>query len=710
LRGVGVAASDGALRNALRSLPDDASADDIEAVLDAQLITATSAERAEHTARPGRGHQALVRTKDLRGDLHTHTDLTDGIVSLEGMIAAAQERGYAYYAVTDHAPNLVMQRMTTEKMLAQRARLRALAETTPLALLQGTELNIAPDGTVDWDEDFLTGFDLCVASVHSSFGQDRATTTKRFLAAVRNPAVNIIGHPLTRKVGRRPPVDVDLDALYAACADAGTALEINASPDRMDLPPQYIAAGKEAGVKFAIDSDAHSLVDLTNMRFGVASARFGGLTGDDVINTWPLGRLEEFLRKGRSSSRLLASSIRLGREIGAAVKARDVVFVDGVRTPFGKSGPKGIYAETRADDLIVRVIRELLRRNPGLPGDRVGEVAIAATTQIGDQGLTIGRSAALLAGLPSSVPGYAIDRMCAGAMTAVTTAAGEVALGAADIAIAGGVEHMGHHPMGEQVDPNPRFVSEHLVDESALFMGMTAENLHDRFPAVTKERADAYALGSQRKVAAAYAAGKLQPGLVPMAVRTKELGWGWATVDEPPRPETTLEGLAALKTPFRPHGRVTAGNSSGINDGATGCVIAAEEVAAELGLSARMRLVDFQFAGVDPEVMGIGPVPATEKLLARQGLTMDDIGLIEINEAFAVQVLAFLDHFKIDDADPRVNPWGGAIALGHPLASSGVRLMIQLAAQLAEHPEVRYGLTTMCVGMGMGGTVLWERI
>ena len=241
------------------------------------------------------------------------------------------------------------------------------------------------------------------------------------------------------------------------------------------------------------------------------------------------------------------------------MKARDVVFVDGVRTPFGKSGPKGIYAETRADDLVVRVIRELLRRNPALPPERVGEVAIAATTQIGDQGLTIGRSAAILAGLPVTVPGYAIDRMCAGAMTAVTTTAGEVALGAADIAIAGGVEHMGRHPMGEQVDPNPRFVSEKIVDESALFMGMTAENLHDRFPAITKERADAYALGSQRKVAAAYAAGKIQPDLVPMAIRTRELGWGWATVDEPPRPETTLEGLAALKTPFRPHGRVTAG-------------------------------------------------------------------------------------------------------------------------------------------------------
>jgi acetyl-CoA acyltransferase len=390
------------------------------------------------------------------------------------------------------------------------------------------------------------------------------------------------------------------------------------------------------------------------------------------------------------------------------VKAREVVFVDGVRTPFGKSGPKGMYAQTRADDLVVRVIRELLRRNPGLPKDRVGEVAIAATTQIGDQGMTIGRAAAVLSGLPASVPGYAIDRMCAGAMTAVTTAAGAVALGSVDVAIAGGVEHMGRHPMGEGVDPNPRFVAERIVDESALFMGMTAENLHDRFPAITRERADAYAAASQARVAAAYEAGKIQPDLVPVAIRSAELGWGLATRDEPPRPGTTVAQLAGLKTPFRPHGRVTAGNSSGINDGAAGCVIAAEDVAAELGLTARMRLADFAFAGVEPEFMGIGPIPATERLLARQHLTIDDIGLLEINEAFAVQVLAFLDHFKIADDDPRVNPWGGAIALGHPLASSGVRLMIQLARQFAERPDVRYGLTTMCVGMGMGGTVLWE--
>jgi acetyl-CoA acyltransferase len=395
------------------------------------------------------------------------------------------------------------------------------------------------------------------------------------------------------------------------------------------------------------------------------------------------------------------------------MRAREVVFVDGVRTPFGKAGPKGIYAQTRADDLVVRVIRELLRRNPGLPPERVGEVAIAATTQIGDQGLTIGRAAAILAGLPKSVPGYAIDRMCAGAMTAVTTAAGEVSQGAADVVIAGGVEHMGRHPMGEGIDPNPRFLSEQLVDTSALVMGQTAENLHDRFPAITRERADRYAYHSQRKVAEAYAAGKIQAGLVPMAIRTTELdgtglGWGLATADEPPRPGTTLEGLAGLKTPFRPHGRVTAGNSAGLNDGATGCVIAAEEVALELGLRPRMRLVDYQFAGVEPEVMGVGPVPATEKLLARNNLTMDDIGLIEINEAFAVQVLAFLDHFKIDDEDQRVNPLGGAIAFGHPLACSGVRLMTQLSAELAERPEIRYGLTTMCIGLGMGGTVLWE--
>jgi acetyl-CoA acyltransferase len=385
---------------------------------------------------------------------------------------------------------------------------------------------------------------------------------------------------------------------------------------------------------------------------------------------------------------------------------RDVVFVDGVRTPFGKAG--SMYAETRADDLVVDCIRELLRRHPELPPERVDDVAIAATTQTGDQGLTIGRSAALLAGLPRSVPGFAIDRMCAGAMTAVTTTASGIAFGAYDIAIAGGVEHMGRHPMGEGIDPNPRIVTEKLVDQSALIMGSTAENLHDRFPAITKDRADAFAVLSQQRVQDAYHAGVIQESLVAVATPSSELGWGLAVTDEQPRPGTTVEALAALRTPFRPHGRVTAGNAAGLNDGATACLLAAETVAAELGLPAAMRLVSFAFAGVDPELMGVGPIPATEKALAKAGLSITDIGAFEINEAFAVQVLAFCDHFGLDADDQRINPYGGAIALGHPLASSGVRLMIHLARAFRKHPDVRYGITTMCIGLGMGGTVIWE--
>ena len=387
---------------------------------------------------------------------------------------------------------------------------------------------------------------------------------------------------------------------------------------------------------------------------------------------------------------------------------REVVFVEGVRTPFGKAGDKGIYAQTRADDLVIRCIRELLERHPELPKDKVEEVAIAATTQIGDQGLTLGRVAALLSGLPNTTPGYSIDRMCAGAMTAVTAVAGSIAMGAIDVAIAGGVEHMGRHPMGEGVDPNPRIIAEKIVDPSALVMGQTAENLHDRFPQLTKARCDAFALGSQGKLAAAYAAGKIQPDLVSVATRHKELGYGLATVDEPPRPSTTMADLEALKTPFRVRGNVTAGNSAGLNDGATACLLASEDAAVAMGMPVRMRLASFAFVGVEPEVMGIGPVPATEKALAKAGLTIEDIGLFELNEAFAVQVVAFLDHFGIADDDPRVNEYGGAIAIGHPLASSGVRLMTQLARQFKEHPEVRYGLTAMCIGIGMGGAVIWE--
>jgi acetyl-CoA acyltransferase len=386
--------------------------------------------------------------------------------------------------------------------------------------------------------------------------------------------------------------------------------------------------------------------------------------------------------------------------------SRTVVLVDAVRTPFGKAG--GMYAGTRADDLMVRAIRGLLERNPKVDPASIEDVAIAAATQTGDQGMNIGRSAALLSGLPNTVPGYSIDRWCAGALTAVTTVAGAIAMGANEIAIAGGVEHMGNHPMGEGMDPNPRYLAERIVEQDALAMGATAERLHDRFPQLTKERADKYAMNSQVKTAKAYADGKIQRDLIPTAARNAELGWTVATVDEAPRPQTTMEALAGLKTPFRPAGRVTPGNSSGLNDGATAAILASEEKALELGLTIKAKMVTFAFAGVEPEIMGYGPVPSTLKALKQAGLKIEDIGAFEINEAFAVQVIAFLDHFGIADDDARVNPYGGAIAVGHPLASSGVRLMLNLARTFEAQPEVRYGITTMCIGLGMGGTVIWE--
>jgi acetyl-CoA acyltransferase len=389
-------------------------------------------------------------------------------------------------------------------------------------------------------------------------------------------------------------------------------------------------------------------------------------------------------------------------------EAREVYFVDGVRTPFGKAGPKGQFWRTRADDMGVKVVRELLRRNPRIPPERIGDVVLAATAQVGDQGLTLGRDVALLAGIPESVPGFAVDRMCAGALTAVTAAAGELALGAIDVAVAGGIEHMGHHPMGADVDFNPRFVSERLIDESAATMGQTAENLHDRFPAITKERADAFAVQSQQRAAAAWGNGVMQETVVPMAVFTDD-GWKVADGDEFLRPETTLEGLAALKPAFRAGGRVTAGNSAGLTDGATASLLVAEGVAGELGVTPKLRLVGFAYTGVEPHLMGYGPVPATRRVLEQAGLALDDVDLFELNEPFAVQVLTWCDELGVAADDPRLNPFGGAIACGHPLAATGVRLIAQLAYGLRERGG-RYGLTALCIGMGMGCAILWENV
>ncbi|HWB71582.1 MAG TPA: thiolase family protein [Egibacteraceae bacterium] len=390
------------------------------------------------------------------------------------------------------------------------------------------------------------------------------------------------------------------------------------------------------------------------------------------------------------------------------IQLRDAVYIDGVRLPIGRAKPDGYYAHTRADDMATRTIRVLLERNPGLDPGRVDDNVWAATAQVGDQGLTMGRASAVLAGLPTSVPGYAVDRMCAGALTAITNAANAIRVGAQDVVVAGGVEHMGHHPMASQVELNPRFLAERLVDSSSLVMGATAENLHDELPAISRERADAYALQSQERVAKARAEGVFAGHVASMA-GWSEQGWQVVADDEHPRPGVTMADLAALPSPFRPGGRVTPGNAAGLNDGA-GCVLlASADTAAELGLAARMRLVDYVFVGVEPETMGYGPIPATERLLARRGLSLDDIDVVELNEAFAVQCLAFLDHFGLPSDSPKVNPYGGAIALGHPLAMSGARLTQQLAHWLEHNEDARYGITALCVGLGMGCAVLWER-
>jgi acetyl-CoA acyltransferase len=275
--------------------------------------------------------------------------------------------------------------------------------------------------------------------------------------------------------------------------------------------------------------------------------------------------------------------------------------------------------------------------------------------------------------------------------------------------LAGGVEHMGHHPMGDDVDFNPRFLAERLVDQSSVTMGATAENLHDRFPHLTKDDADAFAMRSQQRAAAAWENGIMRETVVPMSVFTDD-GWRVAGRDEFLRPDTSMEGLADLPTPFRAGGRVTAGNSAGLTDGATAGLLASREAAEELGLEPRMRLVGFAYAGVEPELMGMGPVPATRRVLEQTGVSLDEVGLFELNEPFAVQVLSWCDGMGVSPDDERLNPYGGAIACGHPLAATGVRLVAQLAYGFRERPDVRYGLTALCIGLGMGAALLWENV
>jgi acetyl-CoA acyltransferase len=393
-----------------------------------------------------------------------------------------------------------------------------------------------------------------------------------------------------------------------------------------------------------------------------------------------------------------------------AKQQQDVYLIDACRTAFGKGRPDGIFAQTRSDDMVVKIIRSLLDRNPDLDPQLIDDNIWAAATQMGDQGLTLGRTSVVLSGLPVSVPGYSVDRMCAGAMTAINNGISFIAMGMGDAVIAGGVENMGHHPMGQGADPNPRFVSEKLVDPSALNMGMTAENIHDMYPKLTREMADEYAVHSQKKAKKALDKGYFKDIIVPMTVWTSE-GWKVADTDEQPRPEATVESMKGLRLPFRKGGRVTPGNSSGLNDGAAGAILVSGRLVKKLGLKPKMKAVGFAYAGVRPEVMGLGPIPATEKALKRTKLKFDDIDFVELNEAFAVQCLAYIDAFNMNGfKDKRMNQLGGAIAYGHPLASSGGRLVAHLWKLFELHPEARYGITTLCVGLGMGAATIWENV
>lgn len=387
----------------------------------------------------------------------------------------------------------------------------------------------------------------------------------------------------------------------------------------------------------------------------------------------------------------------------------EVVVVDAVRTAFGRAGEKGIFWKTRAEDLCVPLLKALLERNPAVKPEMVEDSIWGVTNQVKEQGGTIGRMIPILAEWGWEIPGCSIDRMCASGLTAVGFGVSHIAAGMADCLLVGGVEHMGHLPMGFMRDPHPR-AEALLGGPSAFNMGMTAENIHDRFPEFTREMADAYAMACQEKTARAVAAGKMKAMIIPIEVELADGSKIIADKDQQPRPGTTMEGLAGLKTPFREDGgRVTAGNASGLNDGAAAVLLMSRSKADELGLQPKMRWVASAVAGVDPTIMGISPVPATEKVLEKAGLTMDDIDLIEINEAFAVQALYFLDRFGLKPEDPRVNQWGGAIAYGHPLAASGPRLVAFLCGLFEENLQARYGLTTMCVGRGQGYSIIWER-
>lgn len=387
----------------------------------------------------------------------------------------------------------------------------------------------------------------------------------------------------------------------------------------------------------------------------------------------------------------------------------DVVVIDAVRTPFGKAGEKGIFWKTRAEDLCLPLLHALVERNAPFEPAMVEDVIWGVTNQAKEQGGTLGRTISILAGWGHEIPGCSLDRMCASGLTAIGFATSHIAAGMADCIIAGGVEHMGHVPMGFMRDPHPQAESA-MGGPSAFNMGMTAENIHDRFPEFTREMADRYAAASQAKAETAIREDRMKDMIVAVATELEDGTRVMVDRDQPPRPGTTIEALAGLKTPFRENGRVTAGNASGLNDGAAAVLLMSRKKADSIGLSPKMRWVSTGVAAVDPTIMGTAPVPSTRKALKKAGLEMADMDVIELNEAFAVQCLYDLDRLGLPWDDPRVNQWGGSIAYGHPLAASGPRLVAFLVGLFKQDPSSRYGLTTMCVGRGQGYSIIWENM
>ena len=399
----------------------------------------------------------------------------------------------------------------------------------------------------------------------------------------------------------------------------------------------------------------------------------------------------------------------------------DAFICDAIRTPIGRFG--GALSSVRADDLAALPLKTLLERNSTLDAERIDEVILGAANQAGEDNRNIGRMAALLAGFPQSVPGMTVNRLCASGMDAVMTAMRMIKSGEADLIIAGGAESMSRAPMvmpkadtafsrkAEIYDTTIgwRFVNKKMHQLYGTdSMPETAENVAERY-SVSREDQDAFAIRSQQKAGAAMSSGRFASEIVPVVIPQRKGDDIIVDQDEHPRPSTTMEQLAKLPTPFRENGSVTAGNASGVNDGAAAMIIASEEAVKAHGLTPRARIIAGASAGVEPAIMGMGPVPSSHKALARAGLTFDDLDVIELNEAFAAQGLASMREWGLADDDARVNPNGGAIALGHPLGMSGARLVMTATEELCRH-NGQYALTTMCVGVGQGCAMVIARV